>query len=83
MRWWTSGRRDRYFRQGERGLGRDPGHFAKTISREILRLALFDSLQHEAGDEFGLVTPRNGAEGPPPAELPILFLPKFVAVMSG
>lgn len=42
--------------QGERGLGRAPGHFAKTITREILRLAFFDSLQNEAGDEFGLVT---------------------------
>jgi hypothetical protein len=42
--------------QRERGLGRDPGHFAKTIIREILRLAFFDSLQNEAGDEFGLVT---------------------------
>src|SRR5690349_22441609 len=42
--------------RSERGLGRDPGHFAKTIIREILRLAFFDSLQNEAGDEFGLVT---------------------------
>src|ERR1700752_5165107 len=42
--------------RGERGLGRDPGHFAKTIIREILRLAFFDSLQNEAGDEFGLIT---------------------------
>jgi hypothetical protein len=32
--------------RGERGLGRDPGHFAKTIIREILRLAFFDSLQN-------------------------------------
>jgi hypothetical protein len=36
-------------------LGRNPGHFAKTIIREILSLALFDGLQYEAGDEFGLV----------------------------
>src|SRR5712692_7217767 len=36
-------------------LGRDPGHFAKTIIREILSLPFFDSLQNEAGDEFGLV----------------------------
>jgi hypothetical protein len=42
--------------QGERGLGRDPSHFAKIIIREILGLAFFDSLQNEAGDEFGLVT---------------------------
>ena len=42
--------------QSERRLGRDPSHFAKTIIREILRLAFFDSLQNEAGDEFGLVT---------------------------
>jgi hypothetical protein len=32
-----------------------PGDFAKTIISEILRLAFFDSLQNEAGDEFGLV----------------------------
>jgi hypothetical protein len=38
------------------GLGRDPGDFAKTIIREILGLAFFESLQNEAGDEFGLVT---------------------------
>jgi hypothetical protein len=44
--------------QGERGLGRNTGHFAKTIIREILRLAFFDGLQNEAGDEFGLVTLR-------------------------
>jgi len=42
--------------QGLRDLGRDPGHFAKTIVREILRLAPFDGLQNEAGDEFGRVT---------------------------
>ena len=36
-------------------LGPDPGHFAKTIIREILRLPFFDRLQNEAGDEFGLV----------------------------
>src|SRR5208283_5443794 len=40
----------------QRGLGRDAGHFAKTIIREILGLAFFNSLQNEAGDEFGLVT---------------------------
>src|ERR1700677_4210983 len=33
-----------------------PGHFAKTIIREILGLSLFDRLQNEAGDKFGLVT---------------------------
>src|SRR5579863_838768 len=38
------------------GLGRGPGHFAKTIIGEILRQAFFDRLQNEAGDEFGLVT---------------------------
>src|SRR5258708_13993741 len=36
-------------------LGRDPGHFAKTINSEMLSLPFFDSLQNEAGDEFGLV----------------------------
>src|SRR5580692_7621801 len=41
---------------GERGLYRDPSHFAKTIIREILRLAFLNSLQNEASDEFGLVT---------------------------
>src|SRR5260370_9311611 len=33
----------------------DPGIFAKTIMREILRLPFLDSLQNETGDEFGLV----------------------------
>src|ERR1700758_1219996 len=37
-------------------LGCAGGHFAEVIIREILRLAFFDSLQNEAGDEFGLVT---------------------------
>ncbi len=37
-------------------LGRDPGHSAKTIIREILCLPLFDRLQNETGDEFGLIT---------------------------
>jgi hypothetical protein len=32
--------------EGGRGLGRGPGHFAKTIIREILGLAFFDSLQN-------------------------------------
>jgi hypothetical protein len=36
-------------------LGRAPGHFAEPIIREILSLPLFDGLQNEAGDEFGLV----------------------------
>jgi len=36
-------------------LGSAPGHFAKTIIREILGLPFFDRLQNEAGDEFGLV----------------------------
>src|ERR1700693_6146854 len=35
-------------------LGRGPGHFAKTIIREILSLPFFDRLQNEAGDEFVL-----------------------------
>src|ERR1700739_924001 len=42
-------------RHCERGLGRGAGHFAKTIICEILGLAFFDSLQNQAGDEFGLV----------------------------
>src|SRR5580704_8541164 len=42
--------------QSERGLDRDPSHFAKTIIREILGLTFFNCLQNEAGDEFGLVT---------------------------
>jgi hypothetical protein len=36
-------------------LGRDPGHLAEAIIREILSLPFFDRLQNEAGDEFGLV----------------------------
>jgi hypothetical protein len=60
-----------------------PGHFATTIIPEILRLAFFDSLQKEAGDEFRLVPTVYFAEGPPPAGLPVRFLPKFVAVMNG
>src|SRR5258708_9658706 len=36
-------------------LGRDPGHFAKTIIREILRLPFLDCLHNETRDEFGLV----------------------------
>ncbi len=32
------------------------GHFAKTIIREILRMAFFDSPQNEPCDELGLVT---------------------------
>ena len=40
---------------GRHLLGRNPGHFAKTIIREIMSLAFFDGLQYEAGDEFGLV----------------------------
>src|ERR1700689_4086547 len=36
-------------------LSRDPGHFAKTVIREILSLSFFDRLQNEAGDKFGLV----------------------------
>jgi hypothetical protein len=36
-------------------LGPDPGHFAKTIIREILSVPFFDRLQNEAGDEFGHV----------------------------
>jgi hypothetical protein len=56
----STSRRPNSFRrqlgQGDRGLGRDPGHFAKSIIREILGLAFFDSLQNEAGDEFGLIT---------------------------
>ena len=35
-------------------LGRASGHFAKTIIREILGLAFFNSRQNEAGNEFGL-----------------------------
>jgi len=42
--------------QSERCLGRDPGHFAKTIISEILGLSFFDSLQNEVGHEFRLVT---------------------------
>ena len=37
-------------------LAGDPGHFAKTIVREILSPPFFKSLQNERGDEFGLVT---------------------------
>src|SRR5260370_36319778 len=36
-------------------LGRDPGHLAEGIIREILSLPFFDRLQNEAGYEFGLV----------------------------
>src|SRR6266852_4453513 len=36
-------------------LGRDPGHFAEPIIREILSLPFFNRLQNEAGNEFGLV----------------------------
>ena len=38
------------------GLGRAPCHFAEAIIRKILSLPFFDSLQNEAGDEFGPVT---------------------------
>src|SRR5262249_1697387 len=36
-------------------LGR-PSHLAQTIIPEILRLPLFDSLQHEVSHEFGLIS---------------------------
>src|SRR6202047_4271426 len=36
-------------------LGRGPGHFAKTIIREILSLPLFNGSQNEPCDEFGRV----------------------------
>ena len=36
-------------------LGRDAGHLAEAIIREILCLSFFDRLQNETGDEFGLV----------------------------
>jgi hypothetical protein len=37
-------------------LGHNPGHFPQPIVCEILRVALFDRLQYEIRDEFGLVT---------------------------
>jgi hypothetical protein len=41
--------------QDERVLGRDPGHFAETIIREILSLSFFDGLQNETRSiSFGL-----------------------------
>src|SRR5260370_16496202 len=35
-------------------LGRDPGHFAKTIIREILSLPFFNSFHNQAPHQFGL-----------------------------
>ncbi len=37
-------------------LSQDPGHFAKTIIRELLSLPFFDRLQNDASEEFGLVS---------------------------
>jgi hypothetical protein len=36
-------------------LSGEPGHFAETIIREILRLPFFDRLQNEPGNKFRLV----------------------------
>ena len=36
-------------------LGRGTRHLAKTIIREILGLPFLEGLQHEAGNQFGLV----------------------------
>ncbi len=38
-----------------RGLLGRPGHLAKAVIREILRLPFLDGFQNETGDQFGLV----------------------------
>src|SRR5262249_2023812 len=42
-------------RPGAAPLSGDSRHFAKAIVCEILSLPVFDRLQNQAGDEFGLI----------------------------